>query len=155
MYQETDRTTDHHLEIDMQLQPYLFFNGRCEEALAYYKKTLGAEIVMLMRIKESPEPPTPGMLPPGSENKIMHATLRIGDVEFMASDGHCSGQPDFKGFSLSLTYPDTAKANQAFAALAKQGTVNMPIAKTFWSPCFGMVTDPLGVQWMITVPHQA
>ncbi|MGH8505329.1 MAG: VOC family protein [Stenotrophobium sp.] len=139
----------------MQIQPYLFFNGRCEDALEFYKKTLGAEVVMLMRIKESPEPQPPGMMPPGSENKIMHATLRIGSAEFMASDGLCSGTPDFKGFSLSLTLPDEARARQAFDALARRGTVNMPIGKTFWSPCFGMVTDPFGVQWMITVPQQA
>ncbi|MGH8461954.1 MAG: VOC family protein [Stenotrophobium sp.] len=139
----------------MQIQPYLFFNGRCEEAIEFYKKALGAEVVMLMRNKESPEAPPPGMLPPGSENKVMHASVRIGDAEFMASDGHCSGQPDFKGFSLSLTFPDATRAKQAFTALADKGKVDMPLGKTFWSPCFGMLTDRFGLQWMITVPPQA
>jgi len=139
----------------MQLQPYLFFDGRCEEALDFYKKALGAEVTMLMRFKDSPEPPPPGRMPPGSENKVMHAHVRIGDAEFMASDGHCQGAPSFKGFSLSLTLPDEAKANKTFAALAQQGRVDLPIGKTFWSPCFGMVADRFGVQWMITVPQPA
>lgn len=137
----------------MQLQPYLFFNGRCEEALEFYKKALGAEIVMMMRMKESPEPHPPGMLPPGSENKIMHAQVAVGDVLFMASDGMAAGGPKFEGFSLSLAYATEAEARKAFDALAKQGTVNMPIGKTFWSPCFGMVKDQFGVQWMTTTIH--
>ncbi|MGH8540308.1 MAG: VOC family protein [Stenotrophobium sp.] len=136
----------------MQIQPYLFFNGRCEEALAFYKKALGAEVIMLMRYKESPHSPPPEMLPPGNEDKVMHASVRIGAAEFMASDGHCDGKPVFKGFSLSLTQPDEAKANRAFAALAEKGKVDMPLGKTFWSPCFGMVTDRFGMQWMITLP---
>ncbi len=136
----------------MVLQPYLFFDGRCEEALEFYKKALGAEVTMLMRYRESPEPPPPGLLPPGSEDKVMHASLRIGPVEFMASDGHCQGAATFKGFALSLTLPDEARARQGFAALAEGGKVDMPMGKTFFSPCFGMVTDRFGVQWMITVP---
>ncbi len=136
----------------MQLQPYLFFNGRCEEALEFYKKALGAEIVMMMRMKESPEP-HPSGLPPGSENKIMHAQVAIGSAHFMASDGRASGTTNFQGFTLSLAYPDEAGAQKAFAALAKQGRVDMPIGKTFWSPCFGMVTDQFGVQWMTTTIH--
>lgn len=137
----------------MQLQPYLFFNGRCEEALNYYKKALGAEVVMMMRMNESPEPHQPGMLPPGSENKIMHAQVAIGDAHFMASDGRASGETNFQGFTLSLAYPTEAEAHKAFDALAKQGRVDMPIGKTFWSPCFGMVTDQFGVQWMTTTIH--
>lgn len=137
----------------MQLQPYLFFNGRCEEALEFYKKALGAQIVMMMRMKESPEPHPSGMLPPGSENKIMHAQIAIGDAHFMASDGRASGDVHFQGFTLSLAYPDEAGAQKAFAALAKHGRVDMPIGKTFWSPCFGMVTDQFGVQWMTTTIH--
>jgi len=136
----------------MQLTPYLFFDGRCEEALEFYKKALGAEATLLMRFKDSPQPPPPGQLPTGSENKVMHATVRIGDVEFMASDGHCSGNPTFSGFSLSLTLPNEAKVNQAFAALSERGKVDMPLAKTFFSPCFGMLTDRFGVRWMLTVP---
>jgi PhnB protein len=135
----------------MQIQSYLFFDGRCEEALEYYRKALGAELVMLMRYKESPEPPPPGQLPPGSENKVMHASLRIGDSVVLASDGHCQGKPSFQGFSLSLTVPDEARANQFFAALADGGQVQMPLAKTFFSPRFGMVADRFGVSWMVYV----
>jgi PhnB protein len=138
----------------MPLVPYLFFNGRCDEALAFYRQALGAEILMQMRFREAPDPPPPGMLPPGSEDKVMHAHARIGDAEFMASDGHCSGQPGFQGFSLSLTLPTEADVDRAFAALADQGRVDMPAGKTFWSPRFGMVTDRFGVQWMVTVPPQ-
>ena len=135
----------------MQIQSYLFFDGRCEEALEYYRKALGAELMMLMRNRESPEPQPPGMLPPGSEDKVMHASLRIGDSVVMASDGHCRGQPSFQGFSLSLTVPDEARADQLFAALADGGQVQMPLAKTFFSPRFGMVADRFGVSWMVYV----
>ena len=139
----------------MQIEPYLFFEGRCEEAVEFYRRALGAQVTMLMRYKESPEPPPAGKLPPGSENKVMHASLRIGDTTVMASDGMLQGQPRFQGFSLSLTAPDTARANQLFTALADGGQVQMPLAKTFWSPLFGMVTDRFGVGWMISVPHKA
>ena len=135
----------------MQIQPYLFFNGRCEEAIEFYKRALGAEVLVLMRNKESPEPHAPGMLPPGSENKVMHATLRIGTSNLMLSDGRCSGTPDFKGFSLSLDAASEAEAGRLFAALADGGTVQMPLAKTFWSPKFGMVADRFGVGWMVSV----
>ena len=135
----------------MRIEPYLFFNGRCEEAVEFYKKALGAEVLMLMRFKESPEPHPPGMLAPGSENKIMHVSLRIGDASVMASDGRCTGQADFQGFSLSLTVANEAEAGRKFAALADGGQVQMPLGKTFWSPCFGMVTDRFGVGWMVSV----
>jgi PhnB protein len=135
----------------MPIEPYLFFNGRCEEAIGFYKKALGAEVLMLMRFKESPEPPQPGMIPPGSEEKIMHACLRIGDANVMASDGHCTGHADFQGFSLSITAPNETEAGRIFAALAEDGQVQMPLAKTFWSPCFGMVADRFGVGWMVGV----
>ena len=105
----------------MLVQPYLSFDGRCEEAIEFYRKALGAETTMLMRFKESPEPPPPGMVPPGSENKIMHASLRIGDTIVMASDGACQGKPGFQGVSLSLTVPNEAAAESLFAALAKGG----------------------------------
>jgi PhnB protein len=137
----------------MQVQPYLFFEGRCEEALEFYKKALHAEVLMLMRFKESPEPPPPGMLPPGSENKVMHASFRVGDATVMASDGRCEGRPGFQGFSLSLTVPDEARAEKLFAALGEGGQVQMPLMKTFWSPRFGMVADRFGVSWMISVAH--
>ncbi len=135
----------------MQLQPYLFFDGRCEEAVEFYRKALGAEVTMLMRFKDSPEPPPPGMVPPGSESKVMHASFRIGDTTVLASDGRCLGQPSFQGFSLSLTAPDPAGADRLFASLADGGQVQMPLAKTFFSPRFGMVADRFGVSWMIYV----
>lgn len=135
----------------MNVEVYLFFNGRCEEALEFYKKALGAEVTMLMRFKDSPEPPQPGMVPPGAENKIMHVSFRVGDVTVMASDGRCTGQNNFEGFSLSLTVPNEAEADRKFAALAEGGQVQMPLTKTFWSPRFGMVTDRFGVGWMISV----
>jgi PhnB protein len=135
----------------MQVQPYLFFDGLCEEAIEFYRTTLGAQVTMLMRFKDSPEPPQPGMVPPGSENKVMHASLRIGDSVVMASDGRCQGRPSFQNFSLSLNPPDAAQASRLFAALSDGGKVQMPLSKTFWSQCFGMVTDRFGVSWMINV----
>jgi PhnB protein len=137
--------------MNMKIEPYLFFNGRCEEAVDLYKKALGAEVTMFMRFKESPEPHQPGMLPPGSENKIMHVSFRIGDTTVMASDGRCTGQTDFQGFSLSLAVANEAEAERKFAALADGGQVQMPLSKTFWSPHFGMVADRFGVGWMISV----
>jgi PhnB protein len=138
----------------MSIQPYLFFEGRCEEAIEFYRSALGAEVVMLMRYKDSPEPPPPGVIPPGSENKIMHMTFRIGDAVVMGSDGMCSGQPGFQGFSLSLTVASDDEADRMFAALADGGQVQMPLEKTFWSPRFGMVSDRFGVSWMINAGAQ-
>jgi len=136
----------------MHVEPYLFFNGRCEEAIEFYKRALGAEVVMMMRNKEAPEKPPPGMLPPGSDEKVMHATLRIGNDNIMLSDGRCDGKPVFTGFSLSLDAANAAEAQRLFSALADGGTVQMPLAKTFWSPSFGMVADRFGVGWMVSVP---
>jgi PhnB protein len=135
----------------MQVQAYLFFDGRCEEAVEFYKKALGAKVEMLMRFKENPEPPQPGMVPPGAEDKIMHTCFRIGDTSVMASDGHCTGKPSFQGFSLSISAPNAAEADRLFAALADGGKIQMPLAKTFFSPRFGMVADRFGVSWMIIV----
>ena len=135
----------------MQVEPYLFFDGRCEEAVEFYRSKLGAEVTMLMRFKDSPEPHQPGTVPPGAENKIMHMSLRIGETTIMASDGRCQGQPSFQGFSLSLTVPNVGEAEQLFAALGEGGQVQMPLAKTFFSPRFGMVADRFGVSWMIVV----
>ena len=135
----------------MRVEPYLFFNGRCEEAVEFYKKALGAEVAMLMRFKDSPEPHAPGMLPPGSENKVMHVSFRVGDTTVMASDGFCKGQTDFQGLSLSLTVSNETEADRVFAALADGGHVQTPLNKTFWSPRFGMVTDRFGLGWMVTV----
>lgn len=136
----------------MPVQPYLFFEGRCEEAIDFYRKALGAEAVMLMRYKDMPEPHQPGMIPPGAENKVMHASLRIGDSEIMASDGRSSGAPSFQGFALSITPRDEADARRKFEALLDGGEVRMPLEKTFFSPCFGMVADRFGITWMIYVP---
>jgi PhnB protein len=133
----------------MQVQPYLFFDGRCEEAIEFYRKAVGAEVTMQMRYKESPEPHQPGMIPPGAENKIMHANLRIGDTQVMASDGHCLGKPNFQGFALTLSVANEAEADRSFAALSDGGQVRMPLAKTFYSPRFGMVADRFGVLWMV------
>ena len=135
----------------MLVQPYLFLDGRCEEAIEFYRKALGAEVEMLMRFKDSPEPPQPGTVPPGSENKVMHSCLRIGETRVMASDGHCQGKPNFQGFSLSLTVPSAAEADRVFAALGNGGQVQVPLTKTFFSPRFGMVADRFGVAWMVLV----
>jgi len=133
------------------IQPYLFFNGKCEQAIEFYRKALGAEVEMMMRWKESPEPPQPGMVPPGFENKIMHASFRIGETTVMASDGCSAEKPTFEGFSLSISVATEPEADRAFAALADGGKVTMPLTKTFWSPRFGMVEDRFGIGWMISV----
>ena len=135
----------------MQTQPYLFFDGRCEEAIEFYRGALGAEVTMLLRFKEGPEPQQPGMVPPGAGEKIMHASLRIGDATVLASDGRCLGQPSFQGFAVSLTVPNEAEAERLFAGLAEGGQVQMALAKTFFSPRFGMVADRFGVSWMVCV----
>lgn len=135
----------------MQVQPYLFFEGRCEEALEFYRATLGAKVTMLMRFKESPEPQPPGMCPPGSDDKVMHASFTIGETTLMASDGRATGSPVFQGFSLSLSAPTDAEAQRLFSALGDGGQVQMPLGKTFFASSFGMVADRFGVSWMITV----
>ena len=135
----------------MQVQPYLFFDGRCEEAVEFYRNVLGAEVTMLMRFKDSPEPPQPGMVPPGAEDKVMHANFRLGDSTVMASDGRCQGQPSFQGFSLTLSVTSEAEAERLFAALGDGGQVQMPLTKTFFSQRFGMIADRFGVSWMVLV----
>lgn len=133
------------------IQPYLFFNGNCEEAVAFYCKSFGTTVDMMVRFKDSPEPPPPGMVPPGFENKIMHTSFRVGSTLVMASDGCEPDQASFKGFSLSLTVANEADADRFFNALAEGGRVTMPLGKTFWSPRFGMLEDRFGVGWMIGV----
>jgi PhnB protein len=133
------------------IQPYLFFDGRCEEAIEFYRRTLGAEVTTLIRFKDSPEPPQPGTCPPSAGDKVMHLSFRIGDTTLMASDGRCEGRPSFQGFSLSLTVPTEAEADRLFASLAEGGQVQMPLSKTLFSPRFGMVADRFGVSWMIHV----
>jgi PhnB protein len=136
----------------MQVQPYLFFDGRCEEALDFYRKALGAEVAMVMRWKDSPEPCPEGTIPPGSENKVMHASVQIGGTTVMASDGRCGGAPSFQGFSLSLDAASDAEAQRLFDALSDGGQVQMPLGKTFFASSFGMVADRFGVSWMVIKP---
>lgn len=136
------------------IQPYLFFGGRCEEALAYYKKALGATVDMVMKFSESPDPVPAGMLPAGFENKVMHASFRVGDNVLMASDG-CEVTNPFKGFSLAYSVATEAEADRVFNALADGGQVTMPLEKTFWSPRYGMVTDRFGIAWMVMVPGES
>jgi PhnB protein len=131
------------------VQPYIFFDGKCEEALEFYKGAIGAKVEMLMRFKENPDQPDPSHMPPNSGDKVMHASLTIGDAILMVSDGSVSGKPNFQGISLSLTVPSGADADRMFNALAKGGNVQLPMGKTFFSPRFGMVADKFGVPWMI------
>ena len=132
----------------MQVQSYLFFDGRCDEAIDFYKKTLGAKVDMLMRWKDSPDK---SMCAPGNENKVMHASLTIGETRVMASDGRNTGNPEFKGFALSVNAKDESDADQLFNSLSDGGNVVMPLGKTFFSPRFGMTTDKFGVNWMVIV----
>jgi len=132
----------------MNIQLYLFFAGRCEEAIEFYRRTLDAHVDSMMRNKESPMPQPPNT-PPGTENKIMHASLRISGDTVMMSDGMCEGQPRFEGFGLALGAPDAATAHRYFNGLAEGGQVRMPLQKTFFAENFGMVADRFGVLWMI------
>jgi PhnB protein len=134
-------------------QPYLFFRGRCAEAIAYYKKTLGAEKVMTLRFKDSPEKPPPGAMPPGMDDRIMHASLRISGAELMMSDGMRSGATDFDCVAVSLTVTDEADVDRIVNALAKDGKVEMPPGRTFFAKRFGGVVDKFGVNWMVLVPQ--
>jgi PhnB protein len=134
------------------VQPYLFFGGRCEEALDFYREALGAEIVMLSRFKDAPERP-PG-LPDCFDEKVMHASFRIGETILMASDGRCEGEAEFEGFSLSITVADEAEADRVFSALSQDGLVTMPLEKTFWASKFGMLQDRFCVSWMVSVMHK-
>ncbi len=138
----------------MQAEPYLFFNGKCEEALEFYKSALGAKVEMMMRFNEAPEKPQPGMVPPGSENKIMHAAFKVGDTQILASDGHADGKPVFQGFGLAISAANDAEAIKLFNAVGKGGKVQAPLGKTFFASSFGMVTDKFGVLWMVMAPTQ-
>jgi len=132
----------------MKMQPYVFFDGRCDEAIEFYKKAIGAEVVMLMRWKDSPDK---SMATPTNADKVMHSSIKIGETTMMASDGRNTGHPEFKGFSLSLIAANPAEAEKLFKALGEGGQVQMPLSKTFFSPSFGMVADKFGVSWMIVV----
>lgn len=133
------------------IQPYLFFNGQCAEAIEFYRGAVGAQVDMIMHFKDSPEPPPPGAVPPGFEDKIMHASFRIGSSTVMASDGCTEEDAAFQGFSLSISVPTEQEARRVYDALAAGGQAQMPLTKTFWSPCFGMLKDCFGVAWMVGV----
>ena len=133
----------------MEIQPYLFFEGRCEEALDFYAKALGAKVEMKMLYSESPEGGCPAGMPPGTEKKIMHSAFKIGETTVMASDGMNSGKPDFKGVTLSISMDDEAGVKRVFDALSAGGKVVQPLMNTFFSPAFGMVADKFGVPWMV------
>jgi PhnB protein len=135
-------------ECVMDVQPYLFFDGKCEEALAFYKSAVGAEPKMLMRFKEAPDQ---SMITPGSADKVMHAQVQIGDATVLMSDGRCTGNTNFKGFALTIAVKNESEADKTFNALAAGGEVTMPMAKTFFSPRFGMLTDKFGIGWMVLV----
>ena len=130
----------------MQVQTYLFFDGRCEEALDFYKKTLGATVEMLMRFKEAPDQST---VKPESREKVMHCAFRIGDTQVLASDGHCMGKPSFQGFALTITANDEGEAESLFGALSDGGQVQMPMTETFFASRFGMAADKFGTSWMV------
>jgi PhnB protein len=133
----------------MQVQPYLNFNGRAQEAIDFYRKALGAEVTMLMHFKDCPDPQQSSMISPESKDKVMHAAIKIGDTTVFASDGRCTGAPNFQGISLALNAKDEADAKRLFGALADGGQVQMPLGKTFFSPSFGMLADRFGVAWMV------
>lgn len=133
------------------ITPYLFFSGQCEEALQFYAEAVGARLEMKMRYDQSPEPVPPGQLQPGFETKIMHASFWIGDSLVMASDG-CDDKSQFGGFRLAISVATKEEAHRVFNALAAEGSVLMPLVETFWSPCFGMLTDKFDLAWMISVP---
>jgi PhnB protein len=137
-------------EACMLVQPYLNFDGRCDEALEFYKKAIGAKVGMLMRFKDAPDQ---SMISPGSENKVMHSSFQVGETTIMASDGRCTGKANFHGIALSITANSEAEADKLFGGLAEGGQVNMPLSKTFFSPKFGMLSDKFGVGWMISVAH--
>ena len=137
------------------IQPYLFFGGRCQEALDFYGKALNAKVEMVMRFNESPMPVPEGMLAAGFENKIMHSAFTVNGAMVMASDGCRPEDGGFHGFSLVYAVDSEDEARRAFAALSEGGAVTMPLAKTFWSPCYGMVKDKFDVHWQVMVPGAA
>lgn len=130
----------------MQIQPYLFFDGRCDEALEFYKNAVGAQVGMVMRFKDAPDQ---SQISPASANKVMHASVQIGDTMVLASDGRNSGQPKFEGFALTISAKSEAETERLFNALAEGGQVTQPLIKTFFSPSFGMLADKFGVHWMV------
>jgi PhnB protein len=138
----------------MQVQPYVFFNGRAAEAAEFYRKAVGAEVQMMVRFRDNPDPQMKANIAPGTEDKVMHMQLRIGETAILCSDGRCTGKTQFEGFALSLTVPDEAAADKMFQGLVDGGQVQMPLTKTFFSPRFGMLSDRFGLTWMVYVKPQ-
>jgi PhnB protein len=138
------------------VQPYLNFDGRCDEAMVVkhppIKETcmIGAKVGMLMRFKEAPDK---SMISPGSEEKVMHSAVQVGDAMVLMSDGRCTGKPNFQGIALAISAKTEAEADKLFSGLADGGQVQMPMAKTFFSPKFGMLADKFGVGWMVLVAN--
>lgn len=131
-----------------QIAPYIFFEGRCDEAAAFYAEALGAKVTARFTYGDSPDKAS---IEPGTEGKVMHMNIQIGDTQIMASDGRNSGKPDFRGLSLTITTPSEDEAKRIFAALSEKGDVQMPMTPTFFSPAFGMVADKFGLSWMVIV----
>lgn len=138
----------------MRVEPYLSFEGKCEEALEFYKQAVGAELEFMMRYKEAPDKPPEGMVAPGSENKVMHCSFKIGDSRIMATDGGCTGGGKFEGISLAMSHKTVAETEKCFNALAQGGQVTMPLGPTFFSPSFGMLVDRFGICWMIVTEQE-
>jgi PhnB protein len=130
----------------MQLNPYLTFNGQCEAAFKFYEQCLGGKIVAMV-----PHAGTPAEehVPAEWRNKILHASLTIGNEVLMGSDAPPDRYEESKGFSVTLGVNDPAEAERIFNALAEKGTVQMPLEQTFWAARFGMLVDRFGIPWMI------
>jgi PhnB protein len=138
----------------MSVQTYLQFNGRCEEALAYYRETLGAEVMEIIRFKDVPE--AAAGAPAGTEDKVLHACFRVAGTHLMASDGMCGGDAAFAGFSLTLTSSTDEETERLFTSIAREGNVVMPLSPSFFSSQFGVVTDRYGLSWtFVTQPAVA
>lgn len=128
------------------VQPYIFFDGKCEEALEFYKDAIGAKVDMMMRFKEAPDQ---SQMQPNTGEKVMHAAFHVGTTQVLASDGHCAGKPSFQGFGLALNAKNDAEAEKLFTAVGKGGQVLQPLTKTFFASKCGMVTDKFGIMWMV------
>lgn len=130
----------------MHVNAYLIFEGKCEQALEFYKSKLGAEVTTLMRFKDAPDQ---SQVKPESRDKVMHAEFTVGETKILASDGYCKGAPKFDGFSLTIQCGNDAEAERLFKAIGDGGKVTMPLEKTFFASRFGMATDKFGVGWMV------
>ena len=130
----------------MQMNPYLSFNGRCEEAFNFYQQCLGGEIGAIFRYAGTP---MSGEVPADWQEKIMHGSITIGEQVLMAADVAPERYEEPKGFSLSLQIKSTAEAERIFRELSSNGRVVVPLEKTFWAALFGVLVDPFGISWLI------